>query len=68
MNQKYLDNYINIVLKIGLNLQPGQNLVINSPLECADTVHQIVDRAYQMGANKVVVDWNDPELTKLKYK
>ncbi len=68
MNQKYLDNYINIVLKIGLNLQPGQNLVINSPLECTDTVHQIVDRAYQMGANKVVVDWNDPELTKLKYK
>lgn len=68
MNQKYLDNYINIILQIGINIQSDQKLVIGAPHECSAFVHQLVKRAYELGAGKVVVDWNDPVLTKLKYK
>lgn len=67
MNEKYLQNYIDIVMKIGLNLEKGQKLIINAPIETRDYVYEFVKGAYRNGAGKVVVEWNDPTLTKLKY-
>ena len=62
-----LEKYADIAIKIGINLQPKQTLVINSPIECAEFVRIIASKAYEAGAKNVHVKWSDEELTLIKY-
>lgn len=64
-----LEKYAELTLEIGLNLQPGQRLLIgvpvyNSgvPLEAAPLVRMLTAKAYQMGARYVDVIWGDDEI------
>jgi aminopeptidase len=64
--KKLMDVYADLVLKVGLNLQPGQRLVIGShhevyrtPLEAAPLVRAVTEKAYRMGATLVEVFWGD---------
>ncbi|HJV45728.1 MAG TPA: aminopeptidase [Bacillota bacterium] len=62
-----LEKYADLSIKVGANLQPGQSLVIlGAPIHAADFVHRLVDKAYDMGAKHVHVDWNDEALTLIK--
>lgn len=63
-----LNEYAKLCVKVGINLQKGQPLVINSPIEGADFVRLIAKNAYELGASEVHVNWNDEVLTKLKYE
>ncbi len=54
-----LQNYADITVIIGLNIQPGQTLIIRSPIEGAPLVRLIVASAYQAGAKLVDVMWKD---------
>lgn len=63
-----LNNYARLVVEVGINLQPGQPLVINSPTDGLDFVRLIAKNAYELGASEVHVNWNDEVLTKLKYE
>lgn len=63
-----LNEYAKLCVKVGINLQKGQPLVINSPIEGADFVRLIAKNAYEMGASEVHVNWNDETLIKLKYE
>ena len=68
--EQNLDKYADIILKVGLNLQQGQRLLIGvvnpinqgTPLELASFIQLIVRKAYQMGAKFVEVMWDDPQL------
>ena len=60
-----LNRYAEIVVKIGLNIQKGQHLVISSPLEAAEFTRLVTKQAYQNGAKRVTVDWNDPALSRI---
>ncbi|MHA2392774.1 MAG: aminopeptidase [Promethearchaeota archaeon] len=66
--EKNLEKYADIVLKVGLNLQQGQRLLIRpfdfntSLLELVPLVRILVSKAYKMGARFVEVLWNDPQL------
>lgn len=62
-----LKKYAELAIKIGLNLQPGQSLVITSTLENPHFTHLVVEEAYKAGASKVDVEWSDPYLDKLRY-
>ncbi|KKM82335.1 hypothetical protein LCGC14_1320700, partial [marine sediment metagenome] len=62
-----LEKYVEVILKVGLNLQKGQRLLILSMrgtplLELAPFVELVTKKAYQMGAKFVEVIWNDPQL------
>jgi aminopeptidase len=64
-----LEKYAELTLEIGLNMQPGQRLLIgvpvyNSgvPLEAAPLVRLLTAKAYQMGARYVDVIWGDDEI------
>jgi aminopeptidase len=59
-----LQNYADIVVKIGLNLRAGQRLIINAPVQSAPLVHKITASAYQAGCRYVDVLYRD-ELVKL---
>ncbi len=63
-----LDEYAKLCVKVGINLQKGQPLVINSPVEGAEFVRLVAKHAYAAGAKQVHVNWNDETLTKLKYE
>ncbi len=65
--EQNLEKYAEVILKVGLNLQKGQRLLIQpylgSPLfEITSLIKLIAKKAYQMGARFVEVLWNDPQL------
>jgi len=72
--EKYLDNYIEVIVKKGLNIQPGQRLLITSAfdpgvsMELTGFVKRIVEKAYKSGAKSVEVMWRDDEIELLKFK
>ena len=71
-----LEKYAEVIVKIGLNLQPGQRLLIGAPtpslngvaVELAPLIRLIVQKAYQIGAKLVEVMWDDDYLRFLRYK
>ncbi|TLS37201.1 aminopeptidase [Pseudalkalibacillus caeni] len=60
-----LNRYAEIVVKIGLNIQEGQHLVISSPIEAAEFTRKVMKQAYQNGARRVTVDWNDSQTSRI---
>jgi aminopeptidase len=72
--EKKLEKYADVVVKIGLNLQTGQHLVIGGPytrgvsLQAAPLVRKIVASAYKAGARYVDVLWGDPQLQLLRFE
>lgn len=59
-SQEQLEKYADILIKIGLNVQPGQPVAINAAIDTAEFVRVLVTRAYDAGASTVSVDWHDP--------
>ena len=55
------------VIKIGVNLQKDQLLVINAPIECASFVHALSKAAFNQGAKDVMVNYNDEVLSRIRY-
>ena len=54
-----LEEYAHLVIEIGLNVQKGQIVIINSPVECAEFARLCVKAAYEVGARQVVMNWRD---------
>jgi aminopeptidase len=66
-NQK-LDKYASLAVEVGVNVQPGQTLVVTAPVIAAEYVRKVVKRAYEVGAKNVIVDWVDDAVTRTKYE
>lgn len=74
--EQRLEKYAEVILKIGLNLQPKQRLLIGGPtsssdgisFETAPLVRIIAKKAYQMGARLVDVVWGDEQLRLIRYQ
>lgn len=64
--EKLLDKYAELVVCTGVNLQKGQLLVVNSPIECADFARRIARRAFAAGARDVKINWSDEQLARLR--
>lgn len=62
-----LDKYADLIIKIGINIQENQTLVINSPIECNYFTRIVAKKAYENGAKNVHVRWHDEELALIKY-
>lgn len=68
--EQNLEKYADAIVKVGLNIQPGQRLVIGPPmwgtfgteLEFVPLVRLIATKAYQAGARLVDVLWRDDQL------
>ncbi len=57
-----LDNLATLALRVGVNLQPGQRLVLGGPVEALDLMRRIVTQAYDLGAAHVAVDISDERM------
>lgn len=65
--QKNLEKYAELAVKVGVNIQKEQTLVIYATLDAAELVRLIVKKAYETGADDVIVNWDDDTVTKTKY-
>ncbi|ODN30937.1 aminopeptidase [Fervidobacterium thailandense] len=66
VSEKALSNYADAILKVGVNLQTGQKLIVNASVDHKDFVRLLVERAYDLGAGEVFVVWNDTYITRQK--
>jgi aminopeptidase len=57
-----LDSYAQLVIRVGINLQPGREVAIRAMLEHAPLVRALVKAAYEAGATCVEVDFEDLEV------
>ena len=57
-----LEKYARLVVRVGVNVQPGQQVVINCLPEQAPAARAIADEAYRVGASRVDIDYRDPHL------
>ena len=63
-----LDLYANLLVRKGVVLRPGQELVLQAPVERADFARRVVRAAYRVGAGHVTVLWADDEVSRLTYE
>lgn len=65
---RMLEKYAELVIKVGVNIQPGQVLLVQAPLETAEFARHVVSKAYEAGAKYVQVDWDDEKTTRIRYE
>ncbi len=68
MTKKRLRDYAKLITKMGVNVQKGQEVVINAEPDQPEFVALVVEECYKAGAKRVVVDWVYQPLTKLNVK
>ena len=62
-----LDRLAEVAVRTGVNLQPGQDLVITAPMAALDLVRRITVHAYKAGAGIVTPFFSDDAITLARY-
>ena len=62
-----LKKYAELAVKIGVNLQKGETLLLRAPLSCKEFAREIINVAYDLGARDVEIEWNDEESSLIRY-
>jgi aminopeptidase len=60
-----IEKYARLLVRVGINLQKNQTLVISSPIECADFARIAQAEAYRAGAREVVMRWIDEKSSRI---
>jgi aminopeptidase len=63
--EEKLDQYAELVVKVGLNVQEGQRLLVNASIEQAEFARKVVKHAYDNGCKQVFVNWTDTETRRI---
>ncbi len=59
-----LEKYARLVIRVGVNVQPGQEVVVNALPEQAEAARALAEEAYRVGASRVTIHYLDPHLQK----
>jgi len=62
-----LKEYARLLVRVGVNVQKGQNLVITSQVDQAPFARLCARAAYDAGARLVDLSWSDDALSRMKY-
>ncbi len=57
-----LERYARLVIRVGINLEPGREVAIRAMIEHAPLVRALVRAGYEAGARRVEVDYEDLEV------
>ncbi len=63
-----LDRLAEVAIKVGLQLQPGQDLFLTAPVSALPLVRRIAEHAYKAGAGLVTPMLSDEEITLARYR
>ncbi|WP_417605163.1 aminopeptidase [Primorskyibacter flagellatus] len=67
IDPQLLDRLAEVAVRTGLNLQPGQDLVLTAPVEALPLVRRVAAAAYRAGAGLVTPILSDAEVTLARY-
>ncbi len=65
MKKTILREYARLIVRCGVNVQKGQEVMVYAGLDQPEFVKLVVEEAYKAKASKVIVEWNYDQLTKL---
>ncbi|WP_064093265.1 aminopeptidase [Rossellomorea aquimaris] len=63
---KNLERYADLIVRVGLNLQKDQELLISAPISAYKFVRHVTAKAYDAGALNVLTDYYDEEIKKIR--
>lgn len=63
-----LDLYATLLVRKGVAIERGQELVLEAPIVRADFARRVVSAAYRAGAGHVTVIWRDDAVSRLTYE
>jgi aminopeptidase len=66
--EQKLDRLAEVAVRVGLNLQKGQELVLTAPTDALPLVRRIVEQAYKAGAKFVTPLISDDEIALARYR
>ncbi|WP_243030358.1 aminopeptidase [Thermus altitudinis] len=62
--EENLEKLAHLAVRVGLNLQPGQEVIATAPIEAVDFVRLLAEKAYQHGASLFTVIYGDNVLSR----
>lgn len=68
MKKTVLRAYARLIARSGVNVQKGQDVIVNASVEQPEFVQMVVEECYKVGARKVVVDFDYQPLSKVNIK
>lgn len=57
--EETIREYARLIVRTGVNVQPGQEVILNCPVEHYPFARYIIEEAYAAQAGEVIVRWND---------
>jgi aminopeptidase len=63
-----LDRLAEVAVKVGLRLQPGQDVLLTAPTSALPLVRRIAEHAYRAGAGLVTPIFSDEEIALARYR
>ena len=68
MDKNKLRSYAELIASLGVNVQPGQEVIIRSEPEQMEFLEMLTEQCYLAGASKVTIEWRCQALQKLDIK
>ena len=65
MKKATLRAYARLIVRSGINVQKGQEVLVYADLDQPEFVQMVVEEAYKAKASKVIVEWNYAPLEKI---
>ena len=65
MKKSILREYAKLIVRCGVNVRKGQEVMIYADLDQPEFVRMVVEEAYKAKASKVIVEWNYQPLSKI---
>ena len=65
MKKSVLREYAKLIVRCGINVRKGQDVMIHAGLDQPEFVKMVVEEAYKAKARKVIVEWNYDALAKI---
>lgn len=65
MKKTVLREYARLIVRCGLNVQKGQEVLIHAELDQPEFVKMVVEEAYKAGAKEVILQWTYQPLQKI---
>ncbi len=66
--EEKLQQYARLVARCGIHVEAGQDIVLRTPVDCADFTRMIVKELYEAGARDVIVQWSDDKIGRMRFE
>ena len=68
MKKSILKKYAELVVKTGVNVQKGQEVILTIATEHSDFAYYITEWCYKVGAKRVTIDWFNDNIDRINNK